>query len=54
MQCRVGDVEARVQRILPELEIPPLPVWLTAHAELKTSQRIRRVFDFLAAALGEL
>jgi DNA-binding transcriptional LysR family regulator len=34
--------------ILPELKIPPLPVWLAAHSELRTSARVRRVFDFLA------
>jgi DNA-binding transcriptional LysR family regulator len=34
--------------VLPDLIIPPLPVWLTAHSELRTSARVRRVFDFLA------
>jgi DNA-binding transcriptional LysR family regulator len=37
--------------VLPDLPIPPLEFWLTAHAELKTSARIRRVYDFLADAL---
>ena len=40
-----------VLRILPQLEIPPLPIWLTSHSALKTSRRVRYVFDFLAAAL---
>lgn len=34
--------------VLPQLQLPPLPVWLAAHAELRTSARVRRVFDFLA------
>jgi len=29
------------------------PVWLTSHAELKTSARVRTAFDFLAEALHE-
>ena len=49
MAVSIGDVEERVVRILPEL--PPLvtDVWLVAHRELRTSRRLRRVFDFLAA-----
>lgn len=38
-------------RILPEIGVPPLPVWLAAHSELRTSARVRRVFDFLVAQL---
>ncbi|GGA19442.1 LysR family transcriptional regulator [Neptunicoccus cionae] len=33
--------------LLPELTIPPLPVWITAHSALRTSAKVRRVFDFL-------
>ncbi len=43
-----------VVRILPEVDIPPLPMWLTAHQELRTSLRIRRVMDFLSATLQQL
>ncbi|WP_069298375.1 LysR family transcriptional regulator [Neptunicoccus sediminis] len=39
--------------LLPKLHIPPLPVWLTAHAALRTSAKVRRVFDFLAAQLPD-
>jgi DNA-binding transcriptional LysR family regulator len=41
-----------LQRIMPEQAIPRLPVWLTSHRELKSNQRIRTVFDFLAQALS--
>ena len=38
-------------RLLNEVALPVLPVWLTAHRELRGSQRLRLVFDFLAEAL---
>jgi len=49
----VGDVEPAVVPVLPEL-LPelPVPMWLTAHRELRTSRRIRVVFDLLADVLG--
>ena len=51
-QVRVGDAEPLVSRVLPDFAIPPLPVWLTAHAGLRTNPRVRRVFDFLAERLA--
>lgn len=42
-----------VEQVLAEIPIPPLEFWLTAHAELRTSPRIRRVYDFLADRLAE-
>ena len=33
------------------LKIPPLPMWLAVHRELRSSPRIRSVYDFLAAEL---
>ena len=41
-------------RILPEIRIPALPIWLASHQELRTSQRIRRVMDFLHEHLSTL
>jgi DNA-binding transcriptional LysR family regulator len=38
-------------RVLPQTPIPALPVWLASHRELRTSARVRRVFDFLAENL---
>jgi DNA-binding transcriptional LysR family regulator len=40
-----------VQRVLPQLNIPPLPIWLTVHREIRSNARIRAVFDFLARAI---
>jgi DNA-binding transcriptional LysR family regulator len=36
-----------VERILPTLPLPVLPVWLAMHRDVRTSLRIRRVADFL-------
>ncbi|MCF6329838.1 MAG: LysR family transcriptional regulator [Henriciella sp.] len=47
----IGRAEPSVVRLFEEIEMPQLPIWLTAHAELKTSARVRRVYDFLAAEL---
>ncbi|UJQ93792.1 LysR family transcriptional regulator [Mariluticola halotolerans] len=38
--------------LMPELDIPPLEVWLTTHRELFTSRRIRVIYDRLGALLG--
>lgn len=43
--------ERSLQRVLPELPIPPLPVWLTVHREIHGNLRVRAVFDFLATAI---
>ncbi len=44
-----------VVRVLPGLlKIPPLPMWLAVHREIRSSQRIRAVFDFLAEALPQV
>ena len=43
-----------VQRVLPNLVLPELPMWITVHREIRTNPRIRAVFDFLAAALPDL
>jgi DNA-binding transcriptional LysR family regulator len=42
------DSDPTVQAVLPMIELPVLPVWLTVHRELRTSALIRAVFDFLA------
>jgi DNA-binding transcriptional LysR family regulator len=41
----------QVVPILPTMKIPPLPIWLTVHREIRTNQRIRAVYDFLAKAI---
>jgi len=51
---QVGDADARVQPVFGGADLDVLPVWLTAHAELRTSARVRRVYDHLAQTLGAL
>ncbi len=53
-QTRVGDAEPAVVRVLPDLPLPTMPLWLAAHAELRASRRVRRVYDHLAAAFTAL
>lgn len=39
--------------VLPEAMVPPLPVWLTAHRELRSSPRVQCVFSALAVGLRQ-
>ena len=46
--------DPEVLAVLPGvLKIPPLPMWLAVHREIRTSQRIRAVFDYLAQTLPQ-
>lgn len=47
----VAATDPQVVPVLPMLKIPPLPIWLTVHREIRTSRRIRQVYDFLAQAV---
>lgn len=53
----MADYMARTEpdlvALLPMLKLPELPIWLTVHREIRTSQRIRAVYDFLAQAVPE-
>ena len=51
MPINVGDAEPKVRRVLPDFEPYQIDIWLVAHRELKTSRRVRFVFDFLAEEL---
>ena len=46
----VGDAEPRVARGLPGMQPLPVPMWLTTHRAVRTSRRVRAVFDVIAAA----
>jgi DNA-binding transcriptional LysR family regulator len=50
----LARTDADVLSILPAIALPELPMWLTVHREIRTSQRIRAVFDFLASALPQV
>ncbi len=40
-----------VVAVLPMIKVPPIPIWLTVHREIRTSRRIRAVYDFLSQAV---
>lgn len=40
-------------RVLPEIEVFELDVWVAMHEDLKTSRRMRLMFDHLAAELAD-
>ena len=44
----LARTDSQVKRVLPQLKIPSLPVWLAVHREIRTDRRIRAVYDFLA------
>jgi DNA-binding transcriptional LysR family regulator len=53
-QIYVGENSGKVVRILPDMRIGSLPMWVAAHRELRTSLRVRRAYDFIAGALSDL
>lgn len=48
----VGDAERRVRRVLPDAPAIRFPMWLVAHRQVRTSRRLRLVFDMLAETLA--
>ncbi len=40
-----------VLQVLPGVKLPAIPIWLTVHREIRTSRRIRAVYDFLSHAV---
>ena len=53
-QIQIGNKTPNMVRVETAGEVGRLPVWLTAHSELRASPRIRFVFDFLAEKLQEV
>ncbi|MCB1339263.1 MAG: LysR family transcriptional regulator [Maritimibacter sp.] len=54
MQQAIGAAEQLVERLVPELPLPSLPVWLTAHETVRRMPRVARVWEALVAAFGAL
>ncbi|MEE9313200.1 MAG: LysR family transcriptional regulator [Rhizobiaceae bacterium] len=50
----VAKNDERVVRILHNLPVQSLPIWLTSHGALKTNRRVRFVYDFLGKALAQV
>ncbi|MEQ1684580.1 MAG: LysR family transcriptional regulator [Burkholderiaceae bacterium] len=49
---RVAVLAPELVRVLPSVPLAPLPLWITAHRELRGTPRLKIVFDALAAALA--
>jgi DNA-binding transcriptional LysR family regulator len=49
---RVAALAPELLRVLPAVPLAPLPLWITAHRELRGTPRLKIVFDALAAALA--
>ena len=49
----LARTHADVVPLVPMLKIPALPVWLAVHREIRTSKRIRAVYDFLGESISE-
>ncbi len=47
----VARTDPKVVAVVPGLPMAPLPIWLTVHREIRSSPRIRAVYDFLAQAI---
>lgn len=54
MQQTIGERDPGVERLLPDLELPVLPVWLTTHEALRRVPRVAQVWDALALAISGL
>lgn len=48
MAENVANMDPKIRRLLPELELGSMPMWLTVHREIHGNRRIRAVYDFLA------
>jgi len=48
---RIGDADGRVVRLSDDLDVGAMPLWLTAHSDLRRIPRVRRVYDWLAQNL---
>lgn len=49
-----GDADPDLVPIWPDMPIASMPVWLTAHRELRMSPRVRLAFDHLAECFAAL
>ncbi len=53
-QKNIGLADPLVTELMQDIQIPPLPVWLTAHEAMRQTPRIRRVWELLAEGLRPL
>jgi len=53
MMREIAEMTPDIVPLLPDHPPAPVPIWLVSHRELRTSRRIRIVFDALAEALAD-
>lgn len=53
-QVVLAGPHPELEKVDVDMDIPPMPAWLVTHEEVRSNARIRRVADFLAAALGDI
>ena len=49
---RLAELASELVPVLRDVKLPSLPLWLTAHRELRGTPRLKAVFDTLASALA--
>jgi DNA-binding transcriptional LysR family regulator len=49
----LARMDPDVVLLVPTLKIPALPVWLAVHREIRTSRRIRAVYDFIGKEIAQ-
>lgn len=54
MLSEIADRMPGLERLFPDMPGVKVPVWLVTHRELRTSARVRLIFDTLAEELGRL
>ena len=52
MMDEVARLDGTVQKVFPELPSISVPIWVVCHRELRTSRRLRLVFDWLVQGLA--
>jgi DNA-binding transcriptional LysR family regulator len=50
----IAASDSNLVRLLPKAPVPSLPIWLTVHREVRSSKRLRIVYDALALELQQL
>ncbi len=50
-QVCIGETQPEVERLFAEFPLPTLPLWLAAHEAVRSTPRIKRVWDALAVGL---
>lgn len=53
-QMVIGNADPDLVQVLPDLDLPPFPVWLTMPMALRNTPRVRKVYTLLAARLSAI